>query len=62
MNEDKVVKLPGPPPPEFRRLEEELQEFPELQVVRELTIVLNTHAGGQIVENFRAALKRILQQ
>jgi hypothetical protein len=54
-----VVNLsPPPPPPE----ELECKEFPELNLLRELTILINTHRGGTIVDNFAAALRRILKE
>jgi hypothetical protein len=60
----KIVNLHEPQHPVLQRadaLEREMKEFPELQLVRELTITLNTHARESIcVENFRATLKRIL--
>jgi hypothetical protein len=53
-----VVNLsPPPPPPE----ELEREEFPELNLLRELTILINTHRGGTTVENLARALHRILR-
>jgi hypothetical protein len=51
-----VATLPPPPPAQLER-----EEFPELNLVRELTILINTHRGGPTVDNFAAALRRILK-
>jgi hypothetical protein len=53
-----VVSMPPPPPPE----QLECEEFPELNMLRELTILINTHRGGATVENLAAALRRILKE
>ena len=51
-----VVWMPPPPPAQLER-----EEFPELNLLRELTILINTHRGGLTVDNFAAALRRILK-
>jgi hypothetical protein len=51
-----VATLPPPPPAQLER-----EEFPELNLIREITILINTHRGGPTVDNFAAALRRILK-
>jgi hypothetical protein len=52
-----VISMPPTTPPELS----ECEEFPELNTIRELTLLINTHRGSRTVQNFAAALCRILK-